>query len=92
MSVAGFTLGSVTSPGVITRASSGCGGTPLAWGRSRAELLARVSSPRWSWGSCRFAVVDLETTGWSPGAAAITEIGAVRVKGEGEAGRERAAG
>jgi DNA polymerase III epsilon subunit family exonuclease len=27
-----------------------------------------------------FAVVDLETTGWSPGAAAITEIGAVRVR------------
>jgi DNA polymerase-3 subunit epsilon len=27
-----------------------------------------------------FAVVDLETTGWSPEAAAITEIGAVRVK------------
>jgi DNA polymerase III subunit epsilon len=34
-----------------------------------------------------FAVVDLETTGWSPGAAAITEIGAVRVKGDGEVGR-----
>jgi DNA polymerase III subunit epsilon len=28
-----------------------------------------------------FAVVDLETTGWSPEAAAITEIGAVRVRG-----------
>ena len=28
-----------------------------------------------------FAVVDLETTGWSPGAAAITEIAAVRVRG-----------
>ena len=28
-----------------------------------------------------FAVVDLETTGWSPRAAAITEIGAVRVRG-----------
>ena len=27
-----------------------------------------------------FAVVDLETTGWSPEAAAITEIGAVRVR------------
>ena len=26
-------------------------------------------------------MVDLETTGWSPGAAAITEIGAVRVRG-----------
>jgi DNA polymerase III subunit epsilon len=28
-----------------------------------------------------FAVVDLETTGWSPDEAAITEIGAVRVHG-----------
>jgi DNA polymerase III subunit epsilon len=28
-----------------------------------------------------FAVVDVETTGWSPAEAAITEIGAVRVRG-----------
>jgi len=28
-----------------------------------------------------FTVVDVETTGWSPGAAGITEIGAVRVRG-----------
>jgi DNA polymerase III subunit epsilon len=28
-----------------------------------------------------FAVIDLETTGWSPGAAGITEIAAVRVRG-----------
>ncbi|MBV9857899.1 MAG: hypothetical protein JOY82_25790 [Streptosporangiaceae bacterium] len=28
-----------------------------------------------------FAVVDLETTGWSPGESGITEIGAVRVRG-----------
>jgi DNA polymerase III subunit epsilon len=28
-----------------------------------------------------FAVVDIETTGWSPAEAAITEIGAVRVRG-----------
>jgi DNA polymerase III subunit epsilon len=32
-------------------------------------------------GGVEFAVVDLETTGWSPDAAAITEIGAVRVRG-----------
>jgi DNA polymerase-3 subunit epsilon len=37
-------------------------------------------------GRLEFAVVDLETTGWSPGAAAITEIGAVRVRGAGPAG------
>jgi DNA polymerase III epsilon subunit family exonuclease len=33
-----------------------------------------------------FAVIDLETTGWSPGAAAITEIAAVRVRGGGRQG------
>jgi DNA polymerase III subunit epsilon len=32
-------------------------------------------------GGLEFAVIDLETTGWSPGAAAITEIAAVRVRG-----------
>ena len=31
-------------------------------------------------GLLEFAVVDLETTGWSPGQAAITEIGAVRMR------------
>ena len=31
-------------------------------------------------GCLEFAVVDLETTGWSPEVAAITEIGAVRVR------------
>jgi DNA polymerase-3 subunit epsilon len=60
MSVAGFTLVSVISPDVTTRAPNGYG-VPLV------EL--------------EFAVVDLETTGWSPEAAAITEIGAVRVRG-----------
>lgn len=39
-----------------------------------------------------FAVVDLETTGWSPRVAAITEIGAVRVKGAGEVGGGRRPG
>jgi DNA polymerase III epsilon subunit family exonuclease len=32
-------------------------------------------------GQLEFAVIDLETTGWSPEAAAITEIAAVRVRG-----------
>ena len=52
------------------------------WGRAdgRGEL-AEVELSR-----VEFAVVDLETTGWSPGVAAITEIGAVRVKGDGEVG------
>ena len=34
-------------------------------------------------------MVDLETTGWSPEAAAITEIGAVRVQGAGEVAGQR---
>jgi DNA polymerase III subunit epsilon len=32
-------------------------------------------------GSLDFVVVDVETTGWSPDSAQITEIGAVRVRG-----------
>jgi DNA polymerase III subunit epsilon len=32
-------------------------------------------------GELEFAVIDLETTGWSPGVAGITEIAAVRVHG-----------
>jgi DNA polymerase III epsilon subunit family exonuclease len=152
MSVGGFTLVSVISPGVTTRASSRCGDVPpareaLADGEGaqveldgrgldgrgldgrgldgrglngrgldgrglngrgldgrglngrgldgrglngrgldrsglglvgvagRAEL-AEVELSR-----LEFAVVDLETTGWSPEVAAITEIGAVRVRG-----------
>jgi DNA polymerase-3 subunit epsilon len=77
MSVGGFTLVSVISPDVITRAPSECGGAPLARRRLVREELAEVELRL-----LEFAVVDLETTGWSPGVAAITEIGAVRVKGE----------
>ena len=112
MSVGGFTLVSVISPGVTTRAPSRCGDVPLARealadgegaqveldrrgldgrgldgrGRDRSGLgrvgvagradLAEVELSR-----LEFAVVDLETTGWSPEVAAITVIGAVRVRG-----------
>src|ERR1700683_3555780 len=44
------------------------------------HLAGRVPTGR-ELAGLEFAVVDLETTGWSPGAAAITEIGAVRVRG-----------
>jgi DNA polymerase III epsilon subunit family exonuclease len=148
MSVGGFTVVSVISPGVATCAPSGCGGGQLTWGaQARTEreglveldgrgLDARELDGRGlggrgldgqrldgrgvdgrgldgqrldgrgvdgrglngrgrDWGRAggrgelaevelsqvEFAVVDLETTGWSPGAAAITEIGAVRVRG-----------
>jgi DNA polymerase-3 subunit epsilon len=107
MSVGGFTLVSVISPGVTTRAPSRRGDVPLArealadGGGAQVELdrrelngrgldrsglgqvgvagraeLAEVELSR-----LEFAVVDLETTGWSPEVAAITEIGAVRVRG-----------
>ncbi len=112
MSVGGFTLVSVISPGVITRAPNGCGGAPFAREPLAREELAgpgefaeaELDRQRLNGrgldgrgpglgglaevelGLLEFVVVDLETTGWSPGAAAITEIGAVRVKGDGEVG------
>ena len=147
MSVGGFTLVSVISPGVATCAPSGCGDAPLARAAQVREAQVREAQVReaqvreaqvreregpaeldgreldgrelkgrgpdgrgfhgsgpggrgfhgpgrdWAGTDGRgelgeaelsrveFAVVDLETTGWSPGAAAITEIGAVRVRG-----------
>ena len=112
MSVGGFTLVSVISPGVTTRAPSRCGDVPpareaLADGEgAQVELDGRELDGRGSNGRgldrsglglvgvagraelaevelsrLEFAVVDLETTGWSPEVAAITEIGAVRVRG-----------
>src|SRR5712691_679345 len=125
MSVGGFTLVSVISPGAALRAPGGCGEAPptretlaLAdavdhgevrglngrrlWGPGldgRAGLdgrgvLAQVRGAGLAEAQVRgaglaeaelrgveFVVVDLETTGWSPEAAAITEIGAVRVRG-----------
>jgi DNA polymerase III subunit epsilon len=124
MSVGGFTVGSVISPGVTSRVPNECEGAPSAQdtqpaqetqprpnGRelkgfapdaSAAELslaarvglgLARAGLggsglggaelggvAEMDLGLLEFAVVDLETTGWSPEQAAITEIGAVRVR------------
>jgi DNA polymerase III subunit epsilon len=88
-------LVSVISPGVITRAPNGCGGAPLTRGPLvreelvreelvREELAGQGQLAEAELGLLEFAVVDLETTGWSPGTAAITEIGAVRVKWDGE--------
>jgi DNA polymerase III subunit epsilon len=71
MSVGGFTVVSVMRPAVIARAPSGFGGVPRARREPMGLELAELE----------FAVVDLETTGWSPEAAAITEIAAVRVRG-----------
>jgi DNA polymerase III subunit epsilon len=125
MSVGGFTVVSVISPGAATCASSGCGDAAPGRGaqalvgldgrerdgrerdgrerdgrerdgrerdgreRDGRERDGRERARAAGWGELgevdlsrvEFAVVDLETTGWSPGAAAITEIGAVRVRG-----------
>jgi DNA polymerase-3 subunit epsilon len=58
-------LVSVISPATSTRPASG------ETGEYARVPLAELE----------FAVIDLETTGWSPRAAAITEIGAVRIRG-----------
>ena len=78
----------VMRPTVIARAADrpGYGEVPLA----RPELTlvkpatadeaeAAVSVAELA--ELEFAVIDLETTGWSPAVAAITEIAAVRVRG-----------
>ena len=86
MSVGGSTLVSVISPADATRAPDGYGRRPLArLALADPELagpeLARLELAEIDLAEIEFAVVDLETTGWSPEAAAITEIGAVRVRG-----------
>ena len=43
--------------------------------------VAELEVGRLEFAEIEFAVIDLETTGWSPGAAAITEVAAVRVRG-----------
>jgi DNA polymerase III subunit epsilon len=87
-------VGSVISPDVMTRVPSGGEGAPSVRGArlnghamngvrlagaelggAELGLAAEVDL-----GLLEFAVVDLETTGWSPEQAAITEIGAVRVR------------
>src|SRR5580692_12254947 len=78
MSVGGATVVFVMRPTVIARAAGGhgYGEVPLA----RPELTL-VTSAAPELAELQFAVIDLETTGWSPGVAAITEIAAVRVRG-----------
>jgi DNA polymerase III epsilon subunit-like protein len=66
----------------------------------RKEQAGLGGRKEWAWAGLaevdlsrlEFAVVDLETTGWSPKAAAITEIAAVRVKRAGEVGGGRRPG
>jgi DNA polymerase-3 subunit epsilon len=79
MSVGGITVVSVVRSAVITRTSSGYPGVP----RTRQELagLGPGGLAERALAELEFAVIDLETTGWSPEVAAITEIAAVRVRG-----------
>src|SRR6185437_7707068 len=57
---------------------SALGGAGLGGSALGGSALGRVAEM--DLGLLEFAVVDLETTGWSPEQAAITEIGAVRVR------------
>lgn len=84
---------SVISPSVTAQARGGFAGAPAARAERRGprlelvrSALAESGAPETGLGEVElseveFAVVDLETTGWSPLEAAITEIGAVRVRG-----------
>ena len=76
MSVGGSTVVSVVRSAVIARESGGYAGVP----RARTEP-AGLRPGGLELAELEFAVIDLETTGWSPEAAAITEIAAVRVRG-----------
>src|ERR1700744_2971394 len=89
MSVAGSTVGGVISPSGPPQARDESG-VPAGLGGPQLELVRPVPPADGSGeaelgeaelGEVEFVVVDLETTGWSPREAAITEIGAVRVRG-----------
>jgi DNA polymerase III subunit epsilon len=87
MSVAGSTVVGVMSPSVTAQARDGSG-VPAGPRGPELELVRPVfpGRPARPWDEAElseveFVVVDLETTGWSPREAAITEIGAVRVRG-----------
>lgn len=79
------------SPAVAARAPSGCESAPVAVlapgcvrpggaGPGSTEP-GEIELAEMELAEIDFAVIDLETTGWSPDAAAITEVGAVRVRG-----------
>ena len=61
-------------------ASAGLGGSGLGGSGLGGSGLGGSGVAEVDLGLLEFAVVDLETTGWSPEQAAITEIGAVRVR------------
>ncbi|HEV2252073.1 MAG TPA: exonuclease domain-containing protein, partial [Streptosporangiaceae bacterium] len=93
MSVGGSTVVFVMRPTVIARAAGGHGygevpparpgltlvTSPAAEGPEAGASVTGLAQAGFA--ELEFAVIDLETTGWSPGVAAITEIAAVRVRG-----------
>ena len=83
MSVGGSTVVFVMRPTVIARAADGHGYCEVPLARPELTLVTSAApepaTPELA--ELEFAVIDLETTGWSPGVAAITEIAAVRVRG-----------
>jgi DNA polymerase III subunit epsilon len=93
MSVGGSTVVFVMRPTVIARAAGGHGYGEVTLARPELTLVtsaaaegpaagASVTGPAAAgFAGLEFAVIDLETTGWSPGVAAITEVAAVRVRG-----------
>jgi DNA polymerase-3 subunit epsilon len=93
MSVGGSTVVFVTRPTVIARAADGHGYGQVPLARPELALVktaapevarldvARLDVAQQDVARLEFAVIDLETTGWSPGTAAITEVAAVRVLG-----------
>jgi DNA polymerase III subunit epsilon len=89
MSVGGSSVVVVTSPAVSTLVPRAREGTARGYGSAADGRVTGARGHRIAAGadSCmplaelEFAVVDIETTGWSPAEAAITEIGAVRVRG-----------
>jgi DNA polymerase III subunit epsilon len=88
MSVGGSTVVFVTRPTAIAGAAGGHGygqvplaRPELALVKPAAPEVAQLEVTQLEAAQLEFAVIDLETTGWSPGIAAITEIAAVRVLG-----------
>ncbi len=87
MSVGGSTVVGVISPAVSTLVPDPRAGAAYEGAAGRSKSAAReyggmaAGDKGVPLAELEFAVVDIETTGWSPAEAAITEIGAVRVRG-----------
>ncbi len=71
----------LVKPTVAEGAGPGSSSGGLSLVRSSEAAFAEPRFSEAAFAEAEFAVIDLETTGWSPGVAAITEIAAVRVRG-----------